>query len=67
MLDKKVPVTLQIDIENKFYDDDLNSFNIIGEIPGTDKAKADEIVMLGAHFDSCMVAPAPQTMAQAPA
>src|SRR5712691_10831408 len=42
-LDKKLPVTLQLDIENKFYDDDLNSFNIIGEIPGTDKAKADEI------------------------
>jgi len=52
MLDKKVPVTLQVDIENKFYDDDLNSFNIIGEIPGTDKAKADEVAMLGAHFDS---------------
>ena len=52
MLEKKVPVTLQLDIENKFYDDDLNSFNIIGEIPGTDKAKADEVVMLGAHFDS---------------
>ena len=52
MLEKKVTVTLQIDIENKFYDDDLNSFNIIGEIPGTDKSKADEIVMLGAHFDS---------------
>src|SRR5260370_19490750 len=53
MLEKKVHVTLQLDIENKFYDDDLNSFNIIGEIPGTDKAKADEIVMLVAHFDSC--------------
>jgi carboxypeptidase Q len=52
MLDKKVPVTMQLDIQNKFYDDDLNSFNIIGEIPGTDKAKADEVVMLGAHFDS---------------
>jgi carboxypeptidase Q len=52
MLDKKVPVTLQIDIQNKFYDDDLNSFNIIGEIPGADKAKADEIVMVGGHFDS---------------
>src|SRR6266702_5385297 len=50
MLEKKVPVTLQLDIQNKFYDDDLNSFNIIGEIPGTDKA--DELVMLGAHFDS---------------
>src|SRR5713226_6636888 len=52
MLEKKVPVTLQLDIENRFYDDDLNSFNIIGEILGTDKAKADEVVMLGAHFDS---------------
>src|SRR6266481_6050379 len=52
ILEKKVPVTMQLDIQNKFYDDDLNSFNIIGEIPGTDKAKADEVVMLGAHFDS---------------
>ncbi len=49
-LDKKIPVTLQIDIDNKFYDSDLNAFNIVGEIPGTDKA--DEVVMLGAHFDS---------------
>ena len=52
MLEKKVPVTLQADIQNKFYEDDLNSFNIIGEIPGSEKAKADEIVMVGAHFDS---------------
>lgn len=50
LLEKKIPVTLQINAENKFYDDDLNSFNIIGEIPGTDKA--DEVVMIGAHFDS---------------
>jgi hypothetical protein len=52
MLEKKVPVTLQADIQNKFYEDDLNSFNIIGDIPGADKAKADEVVMVGAHFDS---------------
>ena len=52
MLEKKVPVTLQADIQNKFYDDDLNSFNVVGEIPGSEKAKADEIVMIGAHFDS---------------
>jgi hypothetical protein len=49
-LEKKVPVTLQFDIKNTFYDKDLNSFNIVAEIPGTDKA--DELVMLGAHFDS---------------
>lgn len=45
-----IPVALEANIENKFYDDDLNSFNVIGEIPGTDKA--DEVVMIGAHFDS---------------
>src|SRR5204863_2011941 len=49
-LEKKIPVTLQMDIINRFYDDDLNAFNLVGEIPGTDKA--DEVVMLGAHFDS---------------
>ena len=50
MLARQVPVTLQMDVANRFDDADLTAFNIIGEIPGTDKA--DEVVMLGAHFDS---------------
>ncbi len=49
-LDKNIPVILQMDIDNKFFDDDPNGFNILAEIPGTDKA--DEVVMIGAHFDS---------------
>jgi carboxypeptidase Q len=49
-LEKNIPVTLRIDIANKFYDDHLDSFNIIAEIPGTDRA--GEVVMMGAHFDS---------------
>jgi carboxypeptidase Q len=49
-LEKKIAVTLTMDIENTFFDQDLNAFNIVGELPGTDKA--DELVMLGAHFDS---------------
>jgi len=49
-LEKNIPVRLRIDIANKFYDDNLNSFNIVAEIPGTDKP--DEVVMIGAHFDS---------------
>ena len=49
-LEKKIPVTLTMDIDNTFFDTDLNAFNIVGDIPGTDKA--DELVMLGAHFDS---------------
>jgi hypothetical protein len=49
-LDKKIPVTLELNIKNTFYDSDPNSFTIVGEIPGTDKA--DEVVMIGGHFDS---------------
>jgi carboxypeptidase Q len=49
-LEKHVPVTLSVNIINKFYEENLDSFNIIAEIPGTDKA--EEVVMLGAHFDS---------------
>jgi carboxypeptidase Q len=49
-LEKNVPVTLRINAVNKFYDDSLDSFNVIAELPGTDKA--DEVVMLGAHLDS---------------
>jgi carboxypeptidase Q len=48
-LEKKMPVTIELDIKNTYYDDPM-SFNVVGEIPGTDKA--NELVMLGAHFDS---------------
>jgi carboxypeptidase Q len=50
MLERGQPVTLEADIRNTFHDRDLSMFNIIAEIPGTDRA--DEVVMLGAHFDS---------------
>jgi carboxypeptidase Q len=49
-LQKQIPVSLEMNVENKFYEDDLNSFTVVGEIPGTDKA--DELVMVGAHLDS---------------
>jgi carboxypeptidase Q len=50
LLEKNIPVSIQLDVENQFYDDTLDAFNIIGELAGTDKA--DEVVMIGAHFDS---------------
>jgi hypothetical protein len=49
-LEKNIPVTLQFDVRNTFLDADTNAFNVIAEIPGTDRA--DEVVMVGAHFDS---------------
>jgi len=49
-MEKKVPVRLELDIKNSFQDDNPQSFNVVAEIPGTDKAA--EVVMLGGHFDS---------------
>ena len=51
-LDKGVPVQLELDVRNRFHDADRTSFNILGELPGTDRKLKDEVVMLGAHFDS---------------
>ncbi|MBP6773034.1 MAG: M20/M25/M40 family metallo-hydrolase [Gemmatimonadaceae bacterium] len=51
-LEKNIPVSIELDIRNTFYDADLTSFNIIAEIPGTDPVLKDQVVMLGAHFDS---------------
>ena len=50
VLDKKLPVTLAVNVRNRFVDTSSDVYNVIAEIPGTDKA--DEIVMIGAHFDS---------------
>jgi Zn-dependent M28 family amino/carboxypeptidase len=49
ILEKKMPVTIEADIKNTYFPNPP-MFNVVGEIRGTDKA--DEIVMLGAHFDS---------------
>lgn len=50
LLDQKIQVKLEFDIETKFFDDRLDSVNVIGEIPGS--TKRDEVVMIGAHLDS---------------
>lgn len=51
LLRHDVNVEMEIDIQNKFFDSP-KVYNVIGEIPGTDKALKDEIVLLGAHIDS---------------
>ena len=50
LVEKGTPVTIEVDVRNSFHDANLGMFNIVAEIPGADRA--DEIVMLGAHFDS---------------
>jgi hypothetical protein len=52
LLQQKKDVTLELNVTNTFYDDDPMQYDTIAEIPGTDKDKKDEVVMLGAHLDS---------------
>jgi hypothetical protein len=50
LLDRTVPVEIELDVKARFIEEDLMQWNTIAEIPGTDKK--DEVVMLGAHLDS---------------
>ena len=50
MVDAGEKVTMTVDLNVQYQDDDLNGYNTVAEIPGTDKK--DEIVMLGGHLDS---------------
>ncbi len=47
---KKQPVTVRMDLQGKVSTNDVDGIDIIGEIPG--QKKRDEVVMVGAHFDS---------------
>ncbi|HEU4989900.1 MAG TPA: M20/M25/M40 family metallo-hydrolase [Gemmatimonadaceae bacterium] len=50
IVEKGIPVKVEVNARNRFIDGDGKSFNIVAEIPGTDLK--DQVVMLGAHFDS---------------
>jgi carboxypeptidase Q len=57
ILAKNIPVKVELNLETKFYDETTpNGFNTIAEIPGTDPVLKDEVVILGAHFDSVAAA-----------
>lgn len=57
ILAKNIPVKVELNLETKFYDETTpNGFNTIAEIPGTDPALKDEVVILGAHIDSVAAA-----------
>ena len=45
-------VTVEAEVTTAFKEDDFNGYNVIAEIPGTDKKLKSEVVMLGGHLDS---------------
>ncbi len=52
LIEAGIPVTLEAEVKTKFYESDLKGYNVIAEIPGTDPALKEELVMLGGHLDS---------------
>lgn len=52
LLELGISVEMDLHLRVAFNDDDPMEYNIVGEIPGTDPVIGDEVVMVGAHFDS---------------
>ncbi len=51
LLRHNVVVEMEVEIQNKFFANPT-IYNVIGEIPGTDKLLKNEVVLLGGHIDS---------------
>ncbi len=52
MKNKGINPVLKLHLNTTFYNEKKYAVNILGEIPGTDSRLRDEIVMVGAHFDT---------------
>lgn len=50
LLADSTPVRLEFDIRNRTVPSGTTSYNVVAEIPGSDKK--DEVIMLGGHLDS---------------
>ncbi len=52
LLEKEIPVEMAVNIQTRFETEDSLGYNVIAEIPGTDRKLKDEVVVIGAHIDS---------------
>ncbi len=52
MAQQGIPVKLRVNVQARFLDQDRNTYNVLAELPGSDPAVRDQVVMLGAHLDS---------------
>jgi hypothetical protein len=46
------PVQLEADIKTEFFTADMQGYNVVAEIPGTDKKLKEQVIMIGGHLDS---------------
>jgi len=47
-----VKVGMEADIKTEYFTNDLDGYDVVGEIPGTDPNLKDQLVMIGGHLDS---------------
>ena len=57
MLERGLPVKMRVHLQTRYLTEDQNSYNVLADLPGSDPALKDEIVLLGAHLDSWHSAP----------
>ncbi len=55
ILQRSIPVKIEVEVRNRIGEAVEPAVNIIGEIPGSDLK--DEVVMVGAHFDTWHASP----------
>ncbi len=55
ILERNIPVTVELEVHNRLGEQVEQACNVLSEIPGSDLK--DEIVMIGAHFDTWHASP----------
>jgi hypothetical protein len=55
ILERDIPVSIEIEVRNAIGENREEASNVLAEIPGSDLA--DEVVMMGAHFDTWHASP----------
>ena len=52
LLENRVPVTLRVNVQGRYFTQDTSGYNVIAELPGSDPRLREQVVMIGAHLDS---------------
>jgi carboxypeptidase Q len=52
LLQHQIPVSVDLELQAKIFPDDQQGYNVIAEIPGTDRKLKEQLVMIGGHLDS---------------
>ncbi|CAA9235260.1 MAG: Aminopeptidase [uncultured Adhaeribacter sp.] len=52
LTEANIPVEVELESRTRFQAQDLKGYNVVAEIPGTDRKLKTEVVMLGGHLDS---------------